>query len=343
MSDSIRDALTKAFESAEATDETVDTAPVEATDSSASDTVDETPAAVTDNAGADSAPVAGKQTAPAPAAAPAPSSPPPASWSKAEREAWTSMSPAAQEAVKRRETELNRVLQTSAEARRTAQAYDEVFAPYDDLIKQYGVSRAQAVQPALATMAALYTGTDNQKAELVANIVAQHRVPVEVLAQILHDRMVGNGGNMPYQPAPQANQGPDIDSLVQQALSAHPLIQQFTQRQEQQAVEAVSAVEGYDHFEEVRLEMADILDRARARGKSVDLYTAYEIACRTYGLTPTPSAAAATAAQARDEQGRFAASRRAASSVAGSPKPSPGYKPGSGSIRDELLHAMEKQ
>lgn len=341
-SDSIRDVLTKAFESAEQPDTDAPATAEVADDSSSTDTVDSTPVEVTDNAGADSAPVAGEQTAPATAAAPAPSTPPPASWNTAERATWAALPPAAQEAVKRREAEHNRVLQTSADARRTTAAYDKLFQPFDDVISQLGASREQAIQAMLPTFAALYTATPAQKAELLANAVFQYGVPVDALAQLLHDGM-----QQGYRPPQQAPQQLDVAKLVREAIEAErandPLRQEYSRRQEEAATAAISSLESLDYFQDLREEMADVLQGAKDRGKSMDLYTAYAIACQMNGYTPAANPAAAAEQQARDEQGRFAAARRAASTISGSPKPTAGYKPGSGSIRDELIHNFNKQ
>jgi len=336
MSDSIRDELTKAFADAEAdtstdTDTSVDTTP----DTSVDESVDTSADRTTDtNAGADSAVQTG-QDQPAPAAAPAPSQyKAPQSWNAEAKGAWGSLPPQAQAEIVRRETELNRVLQVSADARRVQQQFDSIAEPYAPLLAKYNVSLADAIPPLLATRAALELGSDSQKATLVANMIADFGIDIELLDQAIIHRH-NNGGLRPSQQAPV----PQIDYRnVPELAPLFQIAEQFKTRQSEAAQEALSTISTHPQFDEVRHTTADVLDQARARGKTLALDAAFNIALQMHGYDPSPS----TAQQARDEQGRYAAAKKAASSVSGSPKPSAGYKPGSGTIRDELVNAMSQ-
>jgi len=337
-SDSIRDSLTAAFDAAEKDEPEADTLDTSAVDTSAAD--DGAPADdSTDTAGADSASDTSPAT-PAPAAAPAPSSPAPQSWSAEAKAAWASLPPTAQAEIRKRETELNRVLQTSAAARKIESEFNEMFSPYDDLIKAHGATRTSVIQPMLAARYLLETGTVAQKAEFVANTIRDYNIPIEVLDGALTQLINANGGQMPYAPQQAPRQpAPDVSSLVQEALSKHPLIQAYQDKQTQAAEAAIDAVRSHPAFDEVKDTAADVLEQAHNAGRTLGLEAAFDIALRMHGHGGYTSPAAQ---RARDEAGRFAASKQAASSISGAPKPSADYKPGSGSLRDDLLHAASQ-
>lgn len=336
MTDSIRDALTAAFDANESEDTELDTAPVDSAPE-ADAVVDETP----DTAGAESASDSGPGASPTnPVAAPAPSSPAPQSWSAEAKAAWASLPATAQNEIRRRETELNKILQTSASSRKAEAEFNETFAPYDDLIKAHGATRMSVIQPMLASRYLLETGTPAQKAEFAVNMIRDFNIPIELLDNALTQLINGNGGQMPYR-APQApvQKGPDVSKLVEEALGNHPLIKAYQDRQTQAAEAAIDSVRNHPQFEEVKLTVADVLEQAHNAGRTLTLEQAFDIGLRMHGHAT--GYASPTAQQLRDQQGRFAASKRAASSVSGAPVATSGYKPGSGSVRDELLHALQ--
>jgi hypothetical protein len=337
MADSIREALTAAYATAEKEPDTapvVDTTPepvVESVQDSAVSTESvqtekvDSPA----NAGAESASDSGSTT-PAPAAAPAPAPEPeekvPSSWSPAERAAWGSIPTEARKAVIRREQEIQRVLSVSSSARQAVETYDRVFEPFKPLLEKHGVTPAQAIGPLLATRAALELGSPQQKAELVANLIADFAVDHEELAAAITQR--ASAGPVRQAPPPRVDYRavPELAPLFQLAEMAQ-------QRQQAAAQEAVARVAAQPHFEEVRHTMADVLDQMKARGKEPDLDRAYTIACQIHGHelpAPKPSVSEAAATLAR--------ARNAASSVSGGPKPSAPKTPDS--IRDHLEAAF---
>jgi hypothetical protein len=340
MADSIREALTTAFEKAAPTEEEVDEKPIS-------------------NAGADDAPITSEEVTaevPAPSAAekagdevadpkaaaaagtppPAPQTPAvppaPASWTTEERTAWATVPEGARKAILRREGEMQRALQSSASARKQIEQLNELAEPYKPLMDRYGVTVLQALPPLLATRAALEVGTPEQKATLVANICAEYGVPLEALDSALSARFA-NGIPQPVQPPviPDLSNHPALAPLFAVA-------SQLKERQQAAAEEAVSVVQSLPYYEEVRFTMADLLDKAKERGKTLDLTKSYELACQIHGYEVaapkpgTPSVSEAAAILAR--------SRKAASSVSGAPVPAAARKPGEGSVRDEIEALM---
>jgi hypothetical protein len=166
MADSIRAALTEAFEKVDA--EKPD--PVETTAESPPAEAPPAPPAEPKTDGKESSPEAptapvvaeakAEQTAPvigAPPASTAPaSSAPPASWKPAEKAEWAKVPESVRAAVMRRETETSRALSASAEARKLAQRFEETINPFRPLMDAYGVKpvgRAAKAAPAKKTAA----------------------------------------------------------------------------------------------------------------------------------------------------------------------------------------------
>ncbi len=333
MADSIREALTSAISKAESTDTTdTEIEKVETTETSDSLAADDGTPDSTDTASSDAGSDDGDlqkagsgQIAPEAAPSPAPSS-----WTAAERAEWNALSPAAKAAVSRREGEMQRAFQTSADARRRVAAYDKLGTDYKPLLERYGVSLEAALPPLLATRAALEVGTPQQKATLVANICADFGIDINDLDDALALRFQG-GPPRPIQP-PQ----PQADLRSNPALApVFALADQITARQESLATEALAPIKAQPHYGEVRFTMADLIEKARDSGRSLDVNKAYGLACTIHGFdAPAGATGSVTTSQAA---AILARSRKASTSVAGAPRPTPPRQPGEGSLRDELL------
>lgn len=331
MVDSIREALTAAIDKAEkeAPPVTVAAADDEVADPGTEASKVSEAAAPLESEVSESVPVTTGSTPVKETSAPVVAAPnAPASWTNEERAAWGAVSPAAQKAILRREGEMQRAFQTSSASRKRVEQFDALAEPYKPLLNRYGVTLEQALPPLLATRAALEVGTPDQKAELVANICADYGIPLELLDTALAARFQ-NG-------VPQQHQIP-----VQPDLSNNPALAplfaiaaQIKERQQASAIEAVAEVQTLPHYEEVRFTMADLLEKAKEHGKSLDLKTAHRLASELHGFgTQTAQQAATTVSEAA---AILARSRNAASSVSGAPVATAPRKPGEGTIRDEI-------
>lgn len=342
MSDSIREALTAAYEKAESAPpaaESTEASPAEPVSTASAADSGDAPAASDSGSGtttdASNTPPDAAASAAAPAK-PAESAPPaatsseanaPISWTAEERTAWTGVPEAARKAIARREGEMNRALQYSATARRRVEALDRAVETFKPLLDQYGVTVEQVIPNLLSTRAALEVGTPQQKATLVANICAEFGLDVNLLDAALATRYQ-NGQPPPRQqaPAPDLSNNPQLAPLF--ALAA-----QYKEAQNARAATAIAEVSADPLYNEVRFTMADLIETAKARGQTMDLKTALGIAKQMHGHAPPAPPAPSVSDAART----LAAARNAASSVSGAPKPTPPRKPGEGSVRDELL------
>ena len=207
----------------------------------------------------------------------------PASWKPEAREHWAQLPENVRAEVARRESEVARTLQESAEARKTAEAVMKTIEPYQAFIKAENSNPIQAIDNLMSTAARLRTGTAPELAQLVAGIVNQYGTGrfgnafIEMLDSAL-------AGQAPQQDPQQIA----IEQVLNQRLAPmQNMLTQFQQaqmaQQQQVAQAAQSEVQNFlDQAEfgnDVREDMADLLETAQRRGQNMSLQDAYKKAC----------------------------------------------------------------
>lgn len=205
----------------------------------------------------------------------------PASWKPDVREHWGALPDSVRAEIARRETEHARFMQETAEARKTAESVAQVVQPYLHFIKAEGSNPIQAIDNLMSTAARLRTGTGPELATLVAGIVNQFGTGrfgpqfIEMLDSAL-------AGQQPRAADPQTAQ---VEQLLNQKLApVQSMLTQFQQAQAQaqynaqyQAQNEVAQFLSNAEFgEDVREDMADILEAAQRRGQNMTLQQAYE-------------------------------------------------------------------
>jgi len=196
----------------------------------------------------------------------------PQSWKPAAREEWAKTPPAIREEVLRREAEIQRVMQESSDARQGFQRVREAIQPFEQMIRAEGGEPVQAIQGLLQTAYALRTAPPQHKAQMIANMVRSFLPGREGLE--LLDAALTPGAAQPQMAAPPMPQQPMRDPRVDQMLA-----QQQAQAQAR-AQAALAEVQGEEFFEDVREDMADIIEAGRKRGLDIDLRSAYNRAIR---------------------------------------------------------------
>lgn len=205
----------------------------------------------------------------------------PASWKPDVREHWGTLPEPVRAEIARRETEHARFMQETAEARRTAEAVSQVVQPYMHFIKAEGSNPIQAIDNLMSTAARLRTGTGPELATLVAGIVNQFGTGrfgpqfIEMLDSAL-------AGQQPRAADPQTAQ---VEQLLNQKLApVQSMLNQFQQAQAQAQYQAQFQAENEvaqflsqaEFGDDVREDMADILEAAQRRGQNMTLQQAYE-------------------------------------------------------------------
>jgi hypothetical protein len=183
------------------------------------------------------------------------------------REAWKKLDPSERAYLLKREGEVTRIMSETASARDLQQKFKEVISPYEPMIRAEGVEPIQAVNNLLRTTAALATGPAQTKAQIVAGIIRTYGVDIPTLDALLAGQAAPVAPQQQaYQPPqPQQFRDPRLDALLEQAQT------QLGARAEEQ----IGEVQGEEFFEDVRDEMADILDLAAKRGVAMTARDAY--------------------------------------------------------------------
>ena len=236
----------------------------------------------------------------------------PASWTPKAREAWAKVPPEAQAQIAKRESEVTQVLQTSATARKGMEQLNQTLAPFKDSMIQAGYADPfTAISGLLSTEKTLRTGTGQEKAFQVANLIKQFGVDIGMLDSLLAGQPV------------QASQNNDLEALINQRLEPvnqflsqqKQMQQQEEYRQQQEAVQSVQAFgQEAEFLNDVRMDMADLMDAAAARGQQMSIKKAYDMAC---SLNPEISEMLASRKAAADlTSGRSAIERKRAAAGA---------------------------
>ena len=366
MAASLREALSSAIEAEEVKDETT-AAPIETptpTESAptdigaASDTsTDDTPP--TEAAAPEAAP---KEPVPADQSAVAPKNKAeedaaaakqhridraPSSWKKEAKGEWAALPVHIRQEVHKREAEINRVLQQSAPDRQLAEQFKQTVTPFMARIQANGIDPVTAAKNLFEADHRLSTGHPRDRAQYLAQLIMEYGISVEDLDTALVPLVQGRQ----TQPAAPAG-GVDIAAIVQQQLSQAlaPIMQERqqaqmrSQQEVEQTVEQMALDPKYPFFDEVRMDMADLIDLSAKRGVVLSLDEAYSRAVRmnpdTYGQLERQSTVSA-ATQAHQAAMR---AKAAGSSISGAPAGGGGQaNGGDGSLRGAIEAAFGGQ
>lgn len=245
----------------------------------------------------------------------------PVSWKPEEREHWDKMSPQAQAAVMRREGEISKALNETASARRFGGEFYNIIKPFEHLIRASGVSPLQAVDNLVKTAGGLQTGTAMQKAQIVANIVAAYGVDLRVLDHVLAGKTPPKeaGANDEIMKAIDARLKP-VQEFIGEVRGARSASEQRMLQETASEAETFAQDPKNEFFEDLRGDIADLLDLAANRGRAMTLEEAYKLAAAQHPEISKVIKERESAAETARRAQNFDRSRRAASSQpAGNP------------------------
>jgi len=250
----------------------------------------------------------------------------PVSWKPGVREHWAGIHPEVQDEIARREADHNKVLNDSAGFRKVADEYYRTIAPFQGLIQAQGSTPSQAIFNLMSTAAQLTQGSPAKKAEIIHNIINEYGVDISMLDEILAGQTPSEDPNAPLLTA--------IDERLAPIHNFMGGVQQH-QQQANEAVGAEAATElaafaqsHSEFYEDLRDDMADLLEMAANRGRAMSMEEAYERAAGAHPeIGPILSQRKAAAAGQLDPAAA-ARKRAAASSIRGTPNS--GQVPGGG-------------
>lgn len=275
----------------------------------------------------------------------------PSSWNAEGRDLFAKADPKLRAYIHQRESEQRQgVEKLKAEyepkAKWAEEMWGQAISPYAEMIQREGVTPTVAVRDLLEMAKIARVGTDDQKADLIANTIRDFRIRPDLVMQRL------GGGQSPQhqhqQQRPQAQRDPAYEALYRELTG----IKQTLTAQQQAAAQAQTAqlhseIDQFKaqapHFDQVRVTMGKLIEN----GTATDLKDAYDKAIRLHDeIWQQEQAAKQAAAQAERQQKAQAEAekkRRAAGSVSGSPglAGNGAAKPAStGSLRGDLIAAF---
>ena len=260
----------------------------------------------------------------------------PKSWKPGPREKWSSLPPDIQQEISRREGEIRRGMRETTEARHTAAQFKETIQPFMQLIEADQSTPMEAVKNLMQTAAGLRLGTPAQKVGIVADVINRFGVDIQMLDNAL-------AGKMQHDPVAQQvqQQLAPMQQLMQQMQAREQAqTQQFNQEAEESIQDFADDPEN-EFFEDVREDMADIIDRATARGQRMSLKDAYNRAIMLNDDIAEVVSQRKVQAQLAKSQEPVANAKKAAVSVKGAP--TVGEATSGSSVRDSIINAIESQ
>jgi hypothetical protein len=201
----------------------------------------------------------------------------PTGWTPKERENWSKVPPELQQRITAREQEMTEVMANTKTSRQIHQRMNSMAQQYGAVMAAEGVKNPiQATENMFKTVAQLRMGTAAQKANTMAQMIQHYGIDIGDLDNAL----VGK--------APPQGQQPQADA-VQQAVQAQlaPIMQQYQQQQQNaaqgkrnQAIQEVQTFSDSAEFlQDVRHDMADLIDIAAKHGRPMPIQEAYDKAC----------------------------------------------------------------
>lgn len=198
----------------------------------------------------------------------------PPSWKIAERQAWTHAPKEIRGAVHRRELEMQQFVTKTAPDRQMADEVRRSLAPLLPTLQAQGIPPQRLIADYARFDMALRSGDPAQQAVNLARLIKAHNVPIEALA----DAIDGKLGPQQRQPSAE-----EIRAQIKEEMRQE--WQQHQQRADYQShstkvAEFAKKVDPTLFNDDVRHDMAALIEAAAARGVELSLQDAYDRATR---------------------------------------------------------------
>jgi len=269
----------------------------------------------------------------------------PAGWAPKERELWSKVPRELQERISAREREMSEGMANTKEAKQVSDYVSKMGEHFAPLMKGAGFQHPlDAAGAAMGSMNVLHSGSQQEKAQELARIINQFGVDIEELDSAL---VGGNGGSGGQRVDPQ-------QAMLQKMLDERmaPLNELMTNAQKIQAQQAQqtsskaqSAVVEFskeaEFLDDVREDMADIIELADKRGVQLSLKQAYDRACAAHPEISNVMEQRRIDQSITGNRKTLSAKRSAASSISGRQGGGGGSAKGM-SLREQLAAAVDE-
>jgi hypothetical protein len=231
----------------------------------------------------------------------------PAQWKPAVRDKWTTLPREVQEEILRRESDSMRLIGSVGPKIRIADQVMTELQPYAERLQANGVNPMAFIGDMFQSVKSLSSGSAQDKAEVIANIVQSYGVDLQMLDSVLSRRVS----------AP-----PEVLEARRVMARAHHMEQQNqqyqqhqTSQQADQVIAEFAADPKHEFLDDVRDLMADLIEAGRAN----NLADAYAAAIWAHPDTRKILLQREAQSRAAVKTNRAVAARKASSAVSGSP------------------------
>ena len=237
----------------------------------------------------------------------------PIGYSPESREKWKNVPNVVKEQIHKREQEISQAMQNTAEARRSHSAITTLANNYATVLAAEGANTPmEAIEGLFKTVAELRMGTPQSRAVKMSQLIKHYGVDINMLDQALAGEQVQSTEVTQMSQMLDERLAPLQDMLKGQ--------QNQKQIQQQQAVTEVNTEladfsKNAEFLNDVRHDMADLIDLASKQGRKMGFKEAYDKACAIHPSISKVVSDRATAETLKNSGKRKASKKNASSSL----------------------------
>jgi len=239
----------------------------------------------------------------------------PIGFSPESREVWKDVPELVKEQIQKREREITDAMANSGESRRTHAALNELSNSYASVLAAEGVSSPmEAVEGLFRTVAELRLGSPQQTATKMAQLIQHYGIDINMLDSALageptqSDEMTAMERMMDSKLAP-------LQEMLSNQRSAETMAAESSQNKVNEELQEFA--KSADFINDVRGDMADLIDLASKQGRSMGFKEAYDKACALNPSIVKVMRDREAAARLTEENNKSEGKKAAASSIPG--------------------------
>lgn len=271
---------------------------------------------------------------------------PPSSWKPIGKAKWNELPLEARQEVTRRERQITQTLSDTAAARGFVERYEKTLQPFQAHIQARGVTdQVEMVKALVQTDYVLSTAPAPQRAAFMAKLIKDYGIDIAALDSALAGEPVGDPVQTKVEQLLAQRLAPLQQFLAQQQQASQQQELQSTAKVQETIESMAQDTEKYPYFEDVREDMADLIEMNAKRGVYLTLEQAYS---RAVVINPDTSKLVQSQSQAQQSQRQASAANaraqkalNASVSVSGSPNGSGGGGADPGNLRGTIAAAFE--
>lgn len=275
----------------------------------------------------------------------------PASWKGDAKQLWEGLPNDVKSEISRRERQVAVALQENASQKNQIRAISDTIMPHSDLINaNYGGDAMKAIGGLLNVERALTSGNPATKAQIVAKIIQDFAVDINSLDSLLAGQPLPENVKQQNDLQQAVNQAvAPLTSYIQQQQARDNLVRERQSQQTNLKIQEMAADHvNFPYFDEVREDMADVIEFNAGKGIEITLEEAYNRAVLMNGRTANASVQRNTVEngtqKALKAHQEAQAAKGASVSVSGSPSSTgPSTPSDTSDLRSVITHVMGEQ